>query len=347
MFLVLALSPGLKAQIDTVFWFASPWVTPDHADNKPMAFRISSFGQLTTVRIQQPASTYDTTFTIAANSLFSKFLTHLHNAGRVETKPNNTVKNTGFKITSDFPITVVYDFLSSGNNPETYCLTGQNGMGTEFVTPFQNKWASQVFTVGNDNNNDGWDDSDRNHDGIVEQPYQQINIVATAPNTTVWITPKCPVKGGHPAGVTYSVTLNEGQTFTVENAAQNTNTAGRSLSGTIVVSDKDISITVSDDSVNPAPAGCYDLMGEQIVPTDVIGKEYIMNKGNVYRPTGTPSVNVRDYLFVVATENFTTVTLNDGTTTTTILLNQGETYNQDMTQPLMHVIADKNIYLIH
>lgn len=332
LFLLMALAPSLKAQIDTVFWFAAPWVTPDHADNKPMAFRISSFGQTTTVRIQQPASTYDTTFTIAANSLFSKLVTHLHTLGQVETKPANTVTNTGFKITSDFPITVVYDFLSTGNNPETYCLTGSNGMGTEFVTPFQTMWDNR--TIG-----------DGNGDGTIEQPYQAFSIVATQNNTTIWITPRCDVKGSHPANITYSVTLNEGQSYTVENMVQNTSIAGNNLSGSIVVSDKAISVTVSDDSVNPSPAGCYDLMGEQIVPTDVIGKEYIINKGFIFR--ATPHPNVKDYVFLVATQNFTTITIEDRYTTITKMLNQGETFKDSIVDSLTHIVADKNIYVIH
>ena len=49
------------------------------------------------------------------------------------------------------------------------------------------------------------------------------------------------------------------------------------------MSDKKIAVTVSDDSVNPVGfspgSGCFDLLGDQLVPTDVIGKEYIVNKG--------------------------------------------------------------------
>ncbi len=88
--------------------------------------------------------TYDTTFTVAPNSLFSKEMTHILN--ELETKPANTVLTSGFEITSDFPIIVVYDFLSSSNNPETYSLKGQNGIGYEFVAPFQTKWRNQNVT---------------------------------------------------------------------------------------------------------------------------------------------------------------------------------------------------------
>src|SRR5690606_25904602 len=104
---------------------------------------------------------------------------------------------------------------------------------------------------------------------------------ATENATTVWITPRTAVVG-HPANITYSITLNAGQTYTVENISQATSTPGNNLGGTIIVSNKPIAVTVSDDSVwNAAGGGCRDLMGDQLVPVDVIGTEYIVNKGNM------------------------------------------------------------------
>ena len=114
--LILSCKPVLS-QIDTVFWFAAPWVTTGHAGNVPVVMRLSSFGNATTVRVRQPASTFDTTFTIPANSLVSESLSHLIN--QIENTPANTVLNRGIKITSNFPITVVYEVVTSGNNPET------------------------------------------------------------------------------------------------------------------------------------------------------------------------------------------------------------------------------------
>ena len=133
----------VNAQIDTTFWFAAPWVTPDHDGNVQMAFRISTFGAPATVRIQQPALTYDTTFVVPANSLADVPISHLVND--IESGPADLVLTSGIKITSDELITVVYDFISdlitispgTPNNPETYSLKGQNGMGTEFVLPFK------------------------------------------------------------------------------------------------------------------------------------------------------------------------------------------------------------------
>ena len=331
LFVMFVSTNDAKAQVDTTFWFAAPWVTPDHAQNFPMAFHISTFNNPTVVRLRQPASTYDTTFTVPANSLFSKYVTHI--LDQVESKPaDDNSLTTGFEITSDFPIVAVYDFLSSANNPETYSLKGQNGLGLEFVTPFQTRWDNKILP----NDNSG--------DGVITQPKQMFCVVATEPNTIVYITPRCMTVGGHPANVTYSVLLPlAGSVYTCENLVQNTSVSGNSLAGSIVVSDKKIAVTVSDDSVNPVGftgGGCYDMLGDQLVPTDVIGKEYIVNKGFL-------NAGSDESAFITATENFTTINIEDINGVTTIILNQGDTYQYSITEQLTHVIADKNIYVNH
>jgi len=144
LFLFMALAPSLKAQIDTVFWFAAPWVTTGHANNVPIVMRISTFSNNTTVRVHQPVGAYDSTFTVSANSLYSLFLSS--DVNTIENTPANVVHNRGLKITSDFPITVVYEVVTTQNNPETYSLKGQNGFGTEFVAPFQTKWDNGHFS---------------------------------------------------------------------------------------------------------------------------------------------------------------------------------------------------------
>ncbi len=314
--LVFKLSTSV-AQIDTAFWFAAPWVTPSHNGNVPVVIRLATFGNPTTVRIYQPAGTYDTTVNIPANSLFSHTLSWIINT--IENKPANTVLPYGLRIHSDFPITAVYEVITLSNlNPETFSLKGQNGLGLEFVCPFQTKWDIGPFNP--------------------VLPYSQIGIVATQNATTVWITPRCNVVG-HAANTSYSITLNEGESYTVQNLTENEASNGYNLSGTIVVADKPIAVTVADDSVwEPAGGGCRDLMGDQIVPTDVIGTEYIVNIGQMNAAS-------QEGIFIVATKNFTTITVNDGSVTT-FTLNQGDTWNYNITQPLTYVTSDKNVYVI-
>jgi gliding motility-associated-like protein len=331
LFFSSAANQKIQAQVDTIFHFAAPWVTPDHWWRDPMAFHFSTFGNATTIRMRQPAMLYDTPFVVPPNSLFTKFITHRLDS--IESKPANTILRSGIEITSDFPITVVYDIITRAPNfynPETFSLKGSNGVGKEFVMPFQTKWRNQ--NLG----------GDLNGDGMVTQPKQQFNILATEDSTIIYITPRAAVVGGHPANVTYSILLpKKGNVYTCENLTQLTNVSGNNLAGSIVVANKPISVTVADDSVNPAGGGgCYDLMGDQLVPTDVIGKSYVINKGFL-------NAGSDESIFVVAVENFTTVTVENGIASTTVILNQGDTYPYSITQQRTYVNATKDVYLLH
>lgn len=332
---LVAFTPkAFYAQIDTAFWFAAPPVTPDHWFVDPVAFHFSTFNDTTTIRLQQPASTYDTTFVVLPNTLFSKFVEFMLDS--VESKPSNEILRTGFKITSNYPITVVYDVItrSPGNfNPETYSLKGQNGMGTEFVLPFQTLHDNREMTF------------DLNMDGKITPAKQSFSIVASEDSTTVHITTQGftvdGTAGGRPPGTTFSVLLPKaGNVYTGENLFINTSDPGLNLAGTVVVSDKPVSITISDDSVNPDGETCFDQLGDQIVPTDVIGKEYIINQGFL-------NAGSEETAFILGTENFTTVTVDDGTGPITFIINKGETYPQLITEELTYIQSDKPVYVLH
>lgn len=341
LFLFVKLTVSV-AQIDTSFWFAAPWVTPDHWWKENYVMHISTFNTPNTVvRLRQPSAIapnkYDTTINIPANSNFDYVFWRDKNASptnfgfdSLETRPANTVLPYGLYISSSSNITIVYDVITRAPNffnPETFSLKGQNGLGTEFVCPFQTRWNNK--NLGGNLNGDPIG---------VTQPKQQINIVASKPNTVVWITPKTNVVG-HPANITYSIMLtNFGSSYTIENVNQNTATLGNNLSGTIVVADKPISVTVADDSVSGV-TGCYDLMGDQIVPADIVGTDYILNKGYMNGPE-------HEGAYVVGTENFTQLTINDGVTTTT-LINKGDTYHYKTTQSLTYINATKPVYCLH
>lgn len=330
------------AQIDTSFWFAAPWVTPDHTPRHNYKLHISTFSApTTTVRVRQPDATapnkYDTTIFIPANTNFDYTfwrdkLASTTNRGfdSLEVQPADFVLPYGLYISSSANITVVYDVNVGGsnNNPETFSLKGQNGLGLNFICPFQTKWFNNtVVNVVN------------TPPGIL-QPKQQINIVASKPNTTVWITPKTGVVG-HAANVTYSIVLpNPGSAYTIENLVQNTNVPGNNLSGTIITSDKPISVTVADDSVRGASGGCMDLMGDQIVPVDVVGTDYVIIKGQMN--PGEP-----DGGFIVGTANSTTLTIDDGAVITNTIISLGQTYHYHTTQALTYVAASNPVYVLH
>ena len=164
LFFLMKITP-VVSQIDTVFWFAAPWVTPDHTWRDAIKVHIAGDAG-TVVRVRQPGAIlpnkYDTTFTIPASRAFDYTFWRDAAAGptnigydSLESKPANTVRPYGLKITSSAKITVVYDVVTRAAtfyNPETFSLKGQNGMGTEFVCPFQNTWNNR--NLGGDLNGD-------------------------------------------------------------------------------------------------------------------------------------------------------------------------------------------------
>lgn len=332
---------SVHAQIDTSFWFAAPFVNPDHIWRDDIKLHISTFSApTTTVWVRQPSAVfpnrYDTAIIIPAYSTFDYVfwrdkLASPTNIGfdSLETRPANTVLPYGLHISSSSNVTAVYDVITRSpafTNPETFSLKGRNASGTQFLCPFQTKWINATLV------------NDINGDGIISKSKQQINVVATQPNTLMWITPKCNVIG-HLAGVTYSVLLPDaGSAYTIENAVQSTTVSGQSLSGTAINSNKPICVTVADDSVKGI-GGCYDLMGDQIVPLTVIGKEYIVIKGEMYasEPEGA---------FILASENNTQLIINDGTVTT-VTINAGETYHYPTLQPVTYITSDKYVYALH
>lgn len=366
------------AQIDTAFWFAAPWMTPDHWWKEDVVMHFAGTAG-TTVKLRQPAMTgpnkYDTTFIIPASGTFdyqfwkNKLATPTSlGFDFLESRPANTVLPYGLYISASNTITAVYDIItraSSFLNPETFSLKGLNGVGKEFVCPFQTIYRNRTLTVLSCTPATQGA-RDLNCDGVLTQPKQQINIVATQSNTTVWITPRCNVIG-HLANVSYSIMMvNPGDVYTIENSSQSTHIAGNNLSGTIVVADKNVAVTVADDSANNPDAdswgqiGCFDMMGDQLVPVDVVRNDYIINKGQLY-PAGTlctpcngtnASVpnpahpGMRESAFIIATENFTQLTLNNGVVTTT-LINKGDTYRYPITTNLSYVHSDKPVYCLH
>lgn len=364
LFLVFLIkSATTTAQIDTSFWFAVPWVTPDHTNREDYVLHISTFNSPSTqVRLRQPAAIapnkYDTIINIPANSVFNYVfwrdkMASVTNTGfdSLEVRPANTVVPYGLYISSTASITAVFEVVCAPpgwNNSETFSLKGQNGLGTEFVCPQQTLYRNR--TIGNR----------ANTPPQVDQPKQQIVIIATKPNTVVWIKPKANIVG-HPANVTYSVMLtNAGDCYNLENTVQDTYIPGKNLSGTIITSDKPISVTVADDSVNSifsnpavygpgAALGCYDLIGDQIVPVDIVGTDYIVNLGQLYKvnqpAAGSPGM--KESAYIVATENNTQLTINDGTSTITALMNKGDTYVDTLFQNLTYINANKNVYVYH
>lgn len=311
---LLYLSVSASAQKDTEFWFAAPEVSVSSANfDKPIRFFITTYTAAATVTISQPAGggMPPQTVTIAANTSQSVDVTNWITS--IENTPANTTLNYGIKIESTTPVTIYYEVVSLQClcNPEIFVLKGANALGTDFYIPSQ---------TAADNNNT-----------YFPQPYSSFDIIATENNTTVTITPSNPIVG-HAAGVAYNVILNEGQTYSATATGQ---TGALHLQGSKVVSDKPIAITVKDDLLTGPWGSCADLAGDQIIPVNVVGTEYIAMQGSLYAP--------QDYIYVMATQNGTTFSQN-GTPAGT--LNAGQTQQLSIGGPSTYIQSSAPVYVL-
>jgi hypothetical protein len=301
-----------QAQIDTLFWFVAPEATSGHGD-APVTFRMAAFGDAAQVVIDQPANAAFNPITtnIPANSAVSVDVTAFLN--QLENTPADQVLNKGIRIRSNAFITAYYEIITSCQcNPEIFALKGRNALGTEYYTPFQTVW---------------------NNGGYFPTPLSTVDIVATEDNTIVTIVPSVAVEG-HAAGVAYDIELNAGETYSM--AALST-AASDHPAGSYISSNKPIAVTLKDDSVSNG--GCSDIMGDQLIPTDLIGTNYIVMKGFL-------SAGAGEAIFVLATEDNTEIFI-DGSATPSATINTGEQWSYLINETTTYVTTSYPSYVLH
>ncbi len=297
-----------KAQIDTSFWFVAPDISQGLGD-RPVYLYFNTYAQAATVKVSQPANVGWTqiTKTIPANSIDSVNLTSF--IANIENNTPDAVLNRGLYISSTQKISVLYSIRATANK-EYYSLKGPKALGVDFYVPMQEFWDQAPATS--------------------PKSFSSIEIVASKNNTTVLITPKTNIIG-HSANATYTVLLQQGQTYSCQDT---TRSAVTSLGGSIISANKPIAVTIQSSGLNES--GCLSSVGDQITTSDYIGTDYIVNRG-------TAST---EKIFVLATQNNTQITINDGTTTTHVS-NFGETFVYTATQPITYVKSNKPVYTLH
>ena len=332
IFVFLLISNTAFTQSGTEFWFAPPDVTFSHNSpgGVPIYLNISTFNGAATVTIDQPANPSFTPIVVsmAANSSHQEDLSAF--VGDLETAPTNTILSTGLRIVATDTITAYYE-VSNTNNADIFSLKGKASLGQEFYIPLH-KHAPFY-------NHDVW--------SSPNLAYASFDIVATQNNTTVTIYSPVDVDG-IPALTPYTIVLQAGETYSCGNTDtalefdpyRGSNEPKYSIpanhpSGAVVISDKDIAITIKDDSNHNPSGGCYDLLGDQIVPVGIVGTEYIAVKGQL-NATGDESA------FILATENNTQVYI-DGAATPITTLFAGQTYRYDM--DYLDASPDNSVYI--
>lgn len=309
------------AQTGKDFWFAPPDITDLHnpPGGVPFYLLVSSAGQAAQVTISQPANAAfngGVPIVVNLNANESKRINLSAFQIQLETRPTNTILNTGLHIVSTADITTYYE-VSNTNNTDIFALKGSNSLGTEFYIPLYKYAPFYNHTFAN-----------------PHQAIASFDIVATQNNTVVTIYSPTPVDG-HPALQQFSITLNAGQTYSCGWTGANYEQPSTHPGGAVVLSDKPVAITIKDDSNHNPSGGCYDLTGDQIIPVNVLGTEYIAVKGQLNN-TGDESV------FITATQNNTKVYIN-GSSTPSATLFAGESYRYDM--DYLAASVDKSVYV--
>ncbi len=307
--LFLAISFNVKSQIDTSFWFVAPDVSQGLGD-RPIYLYFNTYSQSSTVKVRQPAngSFVPVILTIPANSIDSVLLTPF--IASIENDLANTALNRGLYISSTQKVSAIYSIRSPFNR-EYFSLKGSKAMGTDFYVPMQEFWDQAPATS--------------------PKSFSSADIVASQNNTTVLITPRTNIIG-HAVNVTYSVVLQQGETYSCQDTARS---AATSLAGSIISSDKPVAVTIQSGGLSQG--GCLSTIGDQITSDAYIGTDYIVNRG-----TGTV-----EKLFILAIQNNTQLTIDDGTGTTTHVSNFGENYTYTSTQAITHVKSNKPVYVLN
>lgn len=304
--LLILTNNSVVSQQDTLFWFAAPEVSSSEGDS-PVYLRFMTYDQPATITTSLPANGGFTPITtvLPANSIDSINLTPF--LADIESSSANAINSNGIKISSTSFISCIYNLEAAGNK-ELFSLKGNKGLGTNFYTPFQKFWDNASTTPST---------------------FSSIEIVSSLDGTTVLISPKTDVVG-HSANSTFSITLDEGETFSVRDVDP---LASTSLAGSIISSNNPIAVTCFSGALSQN--SCTSTVGDQITPTDYIGTDYIINKGTS-----------NDKVFVLATQNATSIDVF-GASTTNTLINWGETYEIDVTDSVMYINTSKPVYVFH
>lgn len=135
----------------------------------------------------------------------------------------------------------------------------------------------------------------------------RFSVIANEPGSTVvTVTPKTTISS-RTAGVAYTQTLQQGDVYSIQ---------GNDIRGTLVTSDKKITVTSSNNCVNLGGGAC-DHITEFIPPVTTWGKSFIV-------PATTNTLQ-QDRLAIMASADNTVVTIN-GVATTLALA--GDLYDQ-------------------
>ncbi|MCG8410207.1 MAG: PKD domain-containing protein, partial [Bacteroidales bacterium] len=366
--ILIAFSLQIKGQTDTEFWFAKPNITQEHvSENFKIVVTAREFDA--EVRIEMPSRTDFTPIvlnvpafsTVTQNILKSdprhaimENTTLIDQRSLVDANRTN-IGNKAILITSTSPISV-YFTNTTNNNSDIYALKGANGIGREFIIPFQ----SHGYNMSPSYN---------------ERGFSSADIIAIEDGTVVEIIPpagRSVFRNGLNQNETnpYTITLNRGEVYSCAPGWDATTVTGlpipgwwgvesnQHLGGLIirVTSGPGVAVVKKDDSVRDDMGGGYDIIGDQWVPyrgaagedNDILGTEYVAMKGGLG--------NNREWVYVAAPEDNTRIWWGGTIDTTTTMPNatinrgqqQGVQFNSGIyPNDFLNIISNKPLSVLH
>jgi hypothetical protein len=289
-------------QHDFEFWFGVPQWTNGY--NSPQRIHFTGAGATSSCyEIDMPADPTFVPITGTVTAGGSQIVDLTSFMAQIVVSPANSVVNKGLRIKIWGKMGAYYA-NERGNNYGTLPLRGPNALGTYFIVPGQNLYSQ---------NTAGYPGS-----------TSQFVITATEDNTQVTVTPSEAIVG-HGANVPFTILLNKGQSYQAANTIFN----GIHLAGSVITSNNLVVVSYIDDLI--FTGGPADNGGDQILPVSKLGVDYIHIRTNL---------TVSESSFLTGTQNGTTVTIFDGTTTSTIVINKGETKKYTL-------VTGKNAAYIH
>lgn len=290
---------SLSAQRDTEHWFA-PFSSANLSSNAKQAVYLSTDSTtpfnvdiynnnvlITTIAISKsnPQYYYINTVDMIGSAAADLF----------------TVGTKGLYLKGSKPFFATFRFTVPAHG-EILTSKGKAGIGTKFyavVAPITNSSSGMNYTTG---------------------------ILATENNTNITISGYSPtvVFTNGTTGTampSISITLNKGQSYLIEGRANQPGNL-KGFIGAKIVSDKPISVTngnfLGEYNLNTPLTG-GDIIMDQSVPTDRLGKEFVIVKGFGNIPAKTEDV------LIVATEDNTEIFVNDNPVAVATI-NEGQHY---------------------
>ena len=271
----------------------------------PSSLVISTPYGTANVTVRTADNSFSGTYTVTQGAAQIIPLTH----SIVQTPNNNTIESDrGLIVESDQLIQVVYR-LTATNNKLLVTIKGEQALGQWF------RAGSQTNVCGDPNT------------GKRENHF--ISVMAVEDNTNITFDFTTDMKG---LGNTDSITLNAGETYLMIDDDNN-----KTVSGSLIVADKPIAVMSGSQHSQQCNGGGKDGGVDQLVPTCVVGSNYVVSRG-----ADDDNTSESNYAVVVGITSNTDITIDGVDLDTTIGPGQYYTYNMPGPDYSNHYIQTSN-----